>query len=260
MNLPHYLKKVVALIIAGHVGPAAKTFFIGSHKMLQTSTCLAKLPSFFPQGMHAPQPPTFTPTFFSAESILKILQKSRGSKSPGPSGWTEELLFDCCSTHPGNRAALKGIINDILSGNLGDFSLSAARLIAIPKGNDNLRPICISECVIKLAASVSLSVCTEHLNKILIRQFGLWECGAEFVVHSTRRKYTSQTAERPLFTVTIDARNAFNVCVSCRNGKHLYSQPALCSMWNIFFYNYDGHRTTFHRRRFSACGSFAQRR
>ena len=127
------------------------------------------------------------------------------------------------------------MINDIVSGALHCEDLSISRLIAIPKG-ESLRPIAISECIVKLASSLAVTRCHDKLSEVLEHQHGLAVQGAETIIHATRRIFSSQ--KEPLFIVTLDASNAFG-CVSRKAmADELYAHDELSPLWQIFYLNY----------------------
>ena len=69
--------------------------------------------------------------------------KAANLKAPGPSGWTEELLLLACRSSAQVLDELSAILADILAGKVGPAArqlLCACRIVAIPKGDDEIRP------------------------------------------------------------------------------------------------------------------------
>jgi hypothetical protein len=79
-------------------------------------------------------------------------------KSPGPSSWTEDLLFQACNFSPECLSLVSEMVKDICNNNVPHEVkdiLKACRLVAIPKTETTVRPIAIGESIAKIAESTS---------------------------------------------------------------------------------------------------------
>ena len=231
---PHLIKKVVALCREGHVGKGARMLFDGEQQSIEWDEAIAAIPALFPIGNLANRPPNVaSTTFVTSETLLPLLKSSRSSKAPGLSGWTEELLFSAIEGNPLTCSALCKLTQDIVDGTIAPKRLFSSRLIMLRKSSGGLRPICVSETVVKLATAWCVQRCSTDLNLILKHQYGLREGGAESIVHAARK-----STEENMCIISLDCKNAFgSVCRSAMS-KSLYSHPQLAPMFRLFYSSY----------------------
>ena len=99
---------------------------------------VAQLQALHPPSTTFPASPPQPPQTFVAldvDDVRKALAKACSGKSPGPSGWTEELLRDACSL-PVVAQAITAMLADIMAGNVSSTVrdlLTDCSLIGIPK-------------------------------------------------------------------------------------------------------------------------------
>lgn len=143
--------------------------------------------------------------------LSEILRQSASGKSPGPSGWSEDLLLQAATHSEEVLAALTCMIRDVLnfsiSGEVRDV-LASSRFVPVwdPDAN-KLRPIAIGETVVKLAESYAIrsrSV-NEYIGRLVPLQYAFAPSGAETIVHSIRDDLAAGKT-----VVSLDGVNAFN--------------------------------------------------
>jgi hypothetical protein len=120
--------------------------------------------------------------------LVKLIDtKLKNGSSPGPFGWTGELL----GTLVGDSECSQGLavlVEDMINGNLGPQArsyLMASRLIPLGKEGGGVRPIAINETFYKLATHYVLSLVKPILPDIFEPiQLGIGaRGGAERAVH-----------------------------------------------------------------------------
>ena len=147
------------------------------------------------------------PVTVDPKILYQIIRESCTGASPGPSGWTPELLLplvkdkktcgDLCNLF------LHIIQKDV--SNVVRSLLTACRLIPIPKKDGTIRPIAIPEVFFKIAGKYAL----RHLNieKILPEhQVGVGiPGGADIIVHRANRLLRTKK-----MALSLDITNGFN--------------------------------------------------
>ena len=155
--------------------------------------------------------------------FLEAIKKSPRGSAPGPSGWryehvrlllgnslTSDLLFEVCCL------IAKGQIPPSMVP-----LITSSRLIALPKGNGDVRPIAIGETLRRLSAkAICLQLRSSFSSYFSPQQHGVaTRGGSEMLVHHVQRLLE----ENPEFGVLkTDISNAFN----CVSRKHLLQEVA----------------------------------
>ena len=95
------------------------------------------------------------------ERLLAVMKQQASLKSPGPSSWTEDLLFQAANQSEECLALLSTMVKDIANGTVppevADV-VRSCRLIAIPKSDTAVRPIAIGESIVKIAEAYVMRV------------------------------------------------------------------------------------------------------
>jgi hypothetical protein len=197
----------------GHLSRAMKTLLrddVASSK--SPAQIAAELAALHPTGAPIQPIPRSAKAAWGAldpDDILAAVRKGRRASAPGPSGWTEELLYTVLANSPDSSshdfaAMTKDILNGEVSSSVGDF-LRASRLVAIPK-EDGTRPIAIGEVFTRVACTLAMARVGKHLESAVAPlQRALSAGGAESIVHEVRGR--QDAGEN---TLCIDFCNAFN--------------------------------------------------
>ncbi len=160
-------------------------------------------------------------------AIFEIIRESCQGKSPGLSGWTEELL-QCLNEDDVCAERFSIVIKDIANGR--EFTpalwktLRACRLVPLRKPNGKIRPIAIGEAIVRVAAKYVLAPCMNHVKASMesVNQFGFSPSGCERIIHSTRKEFQDGAT-----VLTIDCSNAFNSIHRAKMLAEIYSDAAL---------------------------------
>jgi len=145
-----------------------------------------------------------------------LIPRAMSGASPGPSGWTEELLYDVLDNDV-VATAFAPIVTDVMNGHVGPETLGILRcstLVGLAKPDGGVRPVALGELFSKVAELLAVDAARPKL----VRYFGglQYGChfkgGAERIVHHVRG-FVRHTLEHKLsghVVVTIDQKNAFN--------------------------------------------------
>jgi len=131
--------------------------------------------------------------------------------APGPTGWTEELLLPLFADHF-VAAKLALMANDVMNYNVSESireRLTACRLVGIGKPCGGVRPIAVSDVLLKAVCAIAMkrlgTELPEHFDGM---QYGImFKGGAETVAHALRELINS---DPDMQLVALDATNAFN--------------------------------------------------
>jgi hypothetical protein len=213
------IREAVAKTNAGFPGRACQILLRESESpsvpAIDPNTAIAKLRELHPDG-HEPNPLPATVNqrrlYVSGEVVREECEKLAKAKSPGCSGWTEDLLAQALRnpTSAENFAAmLTDVLNNEVSVTVRDI-LVTNRLVGIPKPGTTVavRPIAISEAALKIASSLAIKECGSFLDQLFGNlQFGLREKGCETIIHGIRGMVN---ADRDLCVISVDFKNAYN--------------------------------------------------
>ena len=157
--------------------------------------------------------------------------------SPGPTGTTDtilRLLLDdevCCLSlcH-----MMTDLINGLLSKEIMN-RLKRARLVAIPKPSNGVRPIAVGEVWLKLAEVVLLQRHEKKLAPLFTpHQYGVMiKSGCEHVIHELTEHYMKGCA-----ILSIDMKNAFNSPSRDDVAKAVFAFHALRPFQRLFAAEY----------------------
>jgi hypothetical protein len=174
-----------------------------------------------PTNIVLPETPLYGPGTVPTNAVREIVSHSRKESSPGPSGWTFELL-DVALRDAAFAESFRNLMIDICNGALPaavDLVLAHSNLIGIPKETGGTRPIAMGDVFLKVAAQIAMKREESNLRSIFYgTQYGVGtKNGAEIIIHDTREfvrngplpdKTSVGGKMRVLFT--LDASNAFN--------------------------------------------------
>ena len=206
------IKRATRLVLEGAVSKATKVLDKEiKEKTLTDDVIFEKLKQLHPQKpitfnlpSDAPQIACITPT--ELRSAGRHLAKGA---SPGPTGITDviiRILLDdeiCC-------VSFCHMLMDLINGELSKqvmARLRRARLVAIPKSDEHVRPIAVGELILKLAGLILLQRHEGSLEKLFtpIQHGVMLKGGCEQVVHKLHALYKEEYA-----ILSIDLKNAFN--------------------------------------------------
>ena len=228
--------RATAMAREGHLSKAAALLVREEHPPGSLAATRAALHSLHPAGtLPPPHPSDGVPTWVSVDPVALRRAVSRGCRgsSPGPSGWTEELL-DAALSSKIVSAELPVMLRDLLNGDISDIvahHLRAARLIPIPKKDGGVRPIAVGEVPVRIAAALALSSELDHLGKHLLPlQYALSEGGAEAIVHEARRQSNAGAT-----IIAVDFRNAFNTVRRTRIAAEVVAFPRIVRLFDLMY-------------------------
>lgn len=159
--------------------------------------------------------------------------------TPGPTGWSDELIATLLSDDEAAREATT-IIDDIRLNHLDAEAaarLVAAKFIPLPKEAKKIRPIAIGESWLKLACTCQLHRVMPEVRALFSGlQFGVGEKGgAEHIAHHVRAIFE----ERSDATIcTLDCTNAFNSVNRLKVAQALLAHPQFASLIPLFLLEY----------------------
>ena len=207
----------VRLAKAGYVGKAARVLATEPVPDMASEELYAQLLALHPAGSPptACVPPTAPLPFvtdFEVEVARTTARLMRSGCSPGPTAWTEELLFQALGHDDLAKelcAMLSYIANGLPSPDLRE-RLTRCWIVAIPKQGGGVRPIAIGETFLKVASALAMRYCSQDLGDLFGDvQFGIARPGgAEEIVHRTR--CFVRASRNSEVVVTLDFSNAFN--------------------------------------------------
>ncbi|KAG9394423.1 Retrotransposable element SLACS kDa protein [Carpediemonas membranifera] len=186
---------------AGYYSSAMKVL-LSAEMTLTPGEIDQKLEEMQATPLHDPQTPALTPhtdalTSFEItfEAVDEALGRMRADSAPGPSGLSFLHLKLAHRLRKGKLVqALLPLVRDIIAGEEYTSILAHARLIALPKGQDRVRPIAMGESLRRLAAKVLASAVSARLRDdgVCPEQYGLGEsCGLDIMTNKIAEAYES---------------------------------------------------------------------
>ena len=157
--------------------------------------------------------------------------------APGPTGTTDSILrmlLDdeiCC-------LSLSHMMTDLINGSLSKEvmkRLLRARIVAIPKPDQGVRPVAVGEVWLKLAEIVLLQRHEKKLTPLFVPlQYGVMiKSGCEKVVHELAERYSEGCA-----ILSIDLQNAFNSPSRDDIARAVFGQCTLRPFQRLFYAEY----------------------
>ena len=173
------------------------------------------------------------------EDILREIKSFAVGSAPGRSCLRFEHLLDAfqCSVPLIAQHCLESvtsIVNLLLSGsacaNVAKY-ICGAKLIALNKGDSEIRPIAVGELFRRIAAKVACTAVKNEAQRLLTpRQVGVAVSAAcESVVHSVRDLISSHSHRTDMAVLKVDFSNAFNLI-----DRHTFIKEVRTKMPHIF--------------------------
>ena len=226
------------------VSRASKSLFQPSLAPLVPST-VEKLRALHPPAAvpasSLPSLPESSPRIHVDGKVLADLVKGKvaNGSSPGPSGWTGELLL-ALTGDPDCLAGIVALVEDIINGLLDDRARSvllASTLIATEKEAGGVRPIAIGEVFYRVACQYVLHLVRPQVPGLLEPiQFAHSVGGCERAIHVLQAALEKESLDSVLLSV--DFSNAFN----CPRRDVLFSRtfavPQLSPLWRLVHWAY----------------------
>jgi len=169
----------------------------------------------------------------------------RGMKgaSPGPTAWTEELLFHVlCANDPRTNEFI-AMFHDMLRNRVDPsvaLRLSNATLIGLPKPDGGTRPIAMGEVFIKCATRIAIERDDKRLKETFKNlQFGVAvKGGGERIIHTVRNWTRTMTSKTSRCVLCIDFSNAFNAPLRTEMAKQAQHFPNLAPIFELEYANH----------------------
>jgi hypothetical protein len=162
------LRKAVRKAREGFLGRAAKT--LATTPAPPAKGAFDKLRALHPDGAapdDCPLPRDFTfDRDFDVEAVTKAVRKLMSGATPGPTGWTEELILDALDD-PEAARGIAAFLSDIANGRITRtvrYLLTSCTLIGIPKPDGGVRPIAMGDTFLKVASCLAVEACAEQLR------------------------------------------------------------------------------------------------
>ena len=173
-----------------------------------TDTLLKQL---HPEGepLLAPRPSKSAIIAIDTAKLLEVTKSQATMKSPGPSSWTEDLIYQAIDTDATLMEDFAAMIADICNAQIPNRVkpiILASRLIAIAKEDGGIRPIAIGEAILKIAEAYLLSLAKNNIaDELEPIQLAFKSKGTEEIIHASRKSYDEGKS-----IISIDCTNAFN--------------------------------------------------
>ena len=190
---------------------------------------------------------TYTIEDVPVEFLLRQARNMSGA-SPGPCGWTGQML-DACLQNPLFARGFQHFMVDVLNAEISDSMaklLTASLLIGIPKGlkaKDGTRPLALGATFLKLASAVAAKKAEPRTRQRFEgSQYGMKaEGGSDTIIHHTRhfvrtgyRRSGEHCGESRLLA-TLDATNAFNTVFRQKMWDALVEIPELHGLFAVSY-------------------------
>jgi hypothetical protein len=211
------LRKAVRKAKEGFLGRAAKT--LATTPAPPAADAFSKLVKLHPLGAapdECPLPRHFTfDKDFDVDAVREAVRKLMSGATPGPTGWTEELILDALEDAEAARG-IAAFVSDVANGRVSRtvrYLLTACTLTGIPKPDGGVRPIAMGDTFLKVASCVAVQTCAEQLKSFFgVYQAGILNAsGSQGIVHLVRAHFDGERdASKPIHAATIDLKNAFN--------------------------------------------------
>ena len=202
-------------------------------------------------GLHPPGPtpqtlpacPRDAPGIVPEEAdILRTIRRMANGASPGPSGWTADLLLPLLND-PSSRKAICAIITDIRNGNLQGTAkqlLLASMLIGIPKPDGGTRPIAMGEVFYRIAATMAVhEVARDIGTKLSPQQLGVGvkdgPTVAALILQSLLAPHDDAITESGF---ALDISNAFNTIDRAHVMNEFFKRDELDTAHKIMHFSY----------------------
>jgi hypothetical protein len=150
------------------------------------------------------------PAVATLDMLVDVMTALPKGTSPGPSGWTYEMIKAATETANSAMGNVLAFVNVIISGTLPHVpALLDCTLLGFEKpGGNGLRPIAIGETWLRLAGLCAMAACPGVGVGLAPLQLGVGiKGGSQILGHAIR---TGTAADPECVTVQLDFRNAYN--------------------------------------------------
>ena len=235
------IKQANSFVARGLPGKAAKALERAFVKPLNRDDAVSKLRDLHPHGDNPPPPPSTEKMFVRIEpqTLRDRLKRSKKGASPGPNGWTEELMLPLMEdAHC--AAVLADLATRIANNDIHDTfrrRLTSCRLVGVPKPGNGIRPVAVGDCLLKAVTAIAMdemkTQVRDHFGDL---QLGiLRQGGAEEIVHAIK---DTLNLSPDMNLVTFDGKNAFNSVYRDKGFAPVVHDKKWQSLWNLFQLEY----------------------
>jgi len=250
------IKKAEGLIRGGKLSRAVKALLNNSSPRLSDVEFLEKAISLHPQEEeHIPAPPN-TRRLQLCHIDLSDKEQNRmffnciksrdNGSSPGPSGWSGEMLR-LLTVDKDTCQALTRLIELIATRRLNHTSsiMLLPSLLSMPEVSAGKhRPIAAGELIYRAVTTFYDRRNATAISRILTPiQLGWEPAGCERVVHTINAQLTN--SDKPRVGIAIDAKNAFNTVSRAAMFTELYKHVELAGLWDLAYWAYSKPSTLF---------------
>jgi hypothetical protein len=197
-----------------------------------------------------PDASLFSTAVVPVDAVRAAVKRMCNEASPGPSGWTSELLHVALGDAT-FADAFRQLVIDMCNGALhphAELLLNCSNIIGIPKDKGGSRPIAMGETFIKVAADIAIQRSENQLRDYFRgTQCGvMFPGGAEHIIHMFREFLVSGLKPGGSFAgalrvvLLFDAKNAFNMPHRDKMLQALYD-AGLYSLIGVFKTAYAQH-------------------
>lgn len=242
-DLEQLIKRANFLVSQGKLGRAAKVFTQSPTAKIDPNGLqqLKRLHPPLPTTSRIPPLPRNAPLYKVKDAKLRsALEQICKGTSPGVSGHTAEMLRTVTSD-PGLFEALCAIITQICNGNLDPNSaLRAGLLIPIMKKDGSIRPIVVTEALLRLASTLIFNELAPHLTELFPDiQLGMGVSdGCTRALHAMQALCEKHGENGNWVVACLDSSNAFNTLDRGRALQCVFAQPLLKKAWRLIHWIY----------------------
>ena len=238
--------RVMRHVTDGHLSRAARALSSPDTPRQTDQNTASNMDRLHPPGpipQTLPACPRDAPGVVPEEAdILRTIRRMANGASPGPSGWTADLLLPLLSD-PSCRKAICAIITDIRNDNLQGTAkqlLLASMLIGIPKPDGGTRPIAMGEVFYRIAATMAVHEVARDIGaKLSPQQLGVGvkdgPTVAALILQSLLAPHDDAITESGF---ALDISNAFNSIDRAHVLKEFFKCGELDTAYKIMHFSY----------------------
>ena len=187
----------------------------------------------------------------SEDDVAAGISRAPRASGAGPSGWRYEFAKAAAESSEG-LAAMHAIVSRIAQGQFGyrpstaahSNIINAARLIALKRGENKIRPVAVGECLRRLAASCAVRTCRAKIEARCHRANNL-AFSADGCNVGKKTIETLLDAHRDWICVETDLASAFQRASREDILLELYADPELRDLIPLYLSLYDGDARLF---------------
>jgi hypothetical protein len=165
--------------------------------------------------------------------VLSATRKVSRDTSTGVDGWTRDLIREPMIFDPSIADDLGAFLTMVINGRITGLAMQlmrSSRIVAIPKDDGSVRPICVGNLFMKI---LGIAILERGKLKNCEAQYGIGKIGgAEKVAHLVRNEY-----DKLRTIIAIDSTNAFNLV--SRKALQKYAERSNHDVFNYYIINYE---------------------